>query len=246
MWPNFKVPKSVKWKFAGKRRRTKHYTKEVWCVCVCGKKRWIPVQNLKQEKSRQCHSCSLVQHGSSRTRLYNIWKIMRQRCLNPNSGNYKYYGARGIKVCKQWDSFSNFQVWALSNNYKDHLTIERINVNGHYRPGNCEWIPPSEQANNTTRNVVVDGKNLSQWAKELNVSRSMLQGRYQRGQTGKQLLRPRRKESSKYPGVSFDPTSKQKPWRARSGKNGKVYGLGRFETERQAYNKVRKFKQDEN
>ena len=178
-------------------------------------------------------------HGGSRTRLYNIWKMMKQRCFNPKAPNYSDYGGRGVSVCKAWKaSFSAFRDWAVSSGYRDRLTIERRNVNGGYTPRNCTWIPKARQSDNTRRNVVVGGKNLSQWSRKLGINRGTVQARRRKGDTGKRLLRPRRKESSKYPGVSFDPTSKKKSWRARCGFGGKMYRLGRFATEEQAYEQV--------
>lgn len=240
-WPKFEVPKSIKWKFAGKQRQ-RGYTKEVWCVCVCGTKRWIPIQNLKLRKSKQCTPCSLLTHGGSHSRIYTVWKMLKQRCLNPKSTGYKHYGGRGIKVCKQWLDFSAFRKWALVNGYRDDLTIERKNVNGNYTPRNCTWIPNSEQSNNTRRTHRIDGKNLSQWAVETGLNRGTIQGRLNRGHSGEGLWRPIRKQSSKFPGVSFDCSAIHKPWKARFGNNGKVYRLGRFATEREAHEAYKKAK----
>lgn len=66
---------------------------------------------------------------------------MIARCNNQNRRNYKYYGGRGIQVCKEWlDNFMNFYTWAIKNGYTDNLTIDRINFNNNYEPSNCRWV----------------------------------------------------------------------------------------------------------
>ena len=59
-------------------------------------------------------------HGMCKTKIYYIWKTMRQRCNNPNNSHYQWYGACGISVCKEWnEDFLNFYEWALKNGYKE-------------------------------------------------------------------------------------------------------------------------------
>lgn len=90
-------------------------------------------------------------------RLWHIWNGMKRRCLSTIDLRYHEYGGRGIKICDAWvESFDNFADWALSNGYEDDLTIERIDVNGDYCPGNCTWIPRKEQAFNKRDTIWVD------------------------------------------------------------------------------------------
>lgn len=97
-------------------------------------------------------------HQKSHTKLYSIWRTMRQRCNNPRNREYPNYGGRGIKVCWRWNySFSEFEKWALTHGYKEGLTIDRINVNKGYQPSNCQWITRSE---NSRKSKSIDYFNL--------------------------------------------------------------------------------------
>ena len=93
---------------------------------------------------------------------------MKRRCYNPNYKFYSYYGARGIKMCDDWrNNFVSFQQWALSHDYADNLTLDRIDVNGDYEPLNCRWVTRKIQQNNNRRNrnftINNETKTLAQW-----------------------------------------------------------------------------------
>lgn len=88
-------------------------------------------------------------HGGARTRLYAIWRNMKCRCLHPQHPAYPRYGGRGIRICDEWLDFAEFQRWALSSGYTDKMTIDRIDGDKGYEPGNCQWLTKSEHSTKT-------------------------------------------------------------------------------------------------
>lgn len=128
-------------------------------------------------------------HGMSNHPLYRVRNAMIGRTTNPKDKRYCLYGARGIKVCKEWlDSKTAFFNWALSNGYKKGLSLDRINNNADYCPENCRFVTQKEQNRNTRRNnnITLNGKTMciSDWAKQLGFSHaSVLRLRLKRGWT---------------------------------------------------------------
>jgi len=85
-------------------------------------------------------------HGLWDTPVYRSWCSMLQRCRNPNAPNWEYYGGRGITICDEWLHFEGF--YADMGERPAGLTLDRIDVDGNYEPGNVRWATPKEQRHN--------------------------------------------------------------------------------------------------
>ena len=133
----------------GEAGRTKR-GKITWeCLCDCGKTTVIIGDNLRSGNTLSCgcYGREVVRyanttHGMARTREYNIWEGMKNRCQNKTHPDYPNYGGRGIKVCSRWMSFENF---FFDMGVSHGLSIDRINNDGNYEPSNCRWATASEQ-----------------------------------------------------------------------------------------------------
>lgn len=129
------------------------------CNCTCGNEKSARGSDLKRGSILSCGCWNSERtagknrsHGYSHTRLYRIWQAMHDRTSNPNASNYRYYGGRGIKVCASWTDFEPFLSWAISNGYREDLSIDRYPDNdGNYEPGNCRWATQSQQVRNSRR-----------------------------------------------------------------------------------------------
>jgi hypothetical protein len=133
----------------------------------------------RTNKSQKGSNNGNYKHGGKHSKLYHIWCSMRYRCNNKNLTSYINYGARGIKVCEEWDKdFSNFREWALKNGYIEGLSIDRIDVNGNYEPSNCQWITIDKQCDNKTNTIRIEykgeTKTLKQWSEILEIPRMTL------------------------------------------------------------------------
>lgn len=101
-------------------------------------------------------------------RIKSIHKSMKTRCRNPKAINYCDYGAKGVSICREWESLQVFRRWALANGYENHLTLERIDGNLGYCPDNCRWATMAEQNRNRVNNRVLkafgEEKVMQDWA----------------------------------------------------------------------------------
>lgn len=123
----------------------------------CGKEFELRLSHANRNKSCGCAKGELCAqaktiHGSAhrgkKARLYKIWCKIKERCNNPNSSRYAFYGARGVRMCEQWEEYKEFEEWAVSNGYSENLEIDRKNFTGDYSPTNCRWVTQTENKRN--------------------------------------------------------------------------------------------------
>lgn len=166
------------------------------CFCECGNTIIVQATSLKTGNTKSCGclksdtSRELAgplnrTHGMTRTKTHNTWTSMLQRCYYEGHKSYVDYGGRGITVCHRWMLFENF----LSDmgDRPDGMVIGRINNDGNYEPGNCQWEDWFQQGNNkrTNRRIEVNGKSftLAEWARFAGVNDNTISDRIERGWT---------------------------------------------------------------
>lgn len=128
------------------------YKNHVWeCLCDCGNITHSVGTRLKRGIKKSC-GCLIkdthTKHGKTHTHEYVAWMNMKRRCCDENIRQYKDYGGRGISVCNRWlKSFNNF-IEDMGEKPSSYHSIDRINNDGNYEPGNCRWATKEQQAIN--------------------------------------------------------------------------------------------------
>lgn len=155
----------------------------ITAICECGTERKYRMTRIRRGRVKSCGCIkSEKKHDLCNHKLHGVWVMMRQRCNNPENARYEWYGARGIKVCEEWNnSFLAFYDWALKNGWKEGLQIDRIDNSGNYEPSNCRWATREANMNNTRQNHYITYNNrtmtVTEWSKELGIKRGTLQQR---------------------------------------------------------------------
>ena len=122
----------------------------------CGNEFRTQINSVKNGDTKSCGCYNIkrlrerfIKHGLYKSKLYRIWRNIKDRVLNPKKERYINYGGRGITICEEWkNDFMSFYIWAMENGYSDELSIDRIDNDGNYCPENCRWTTPTIQSRN--------------------------------------------------------------------------------------------------
>lgn len=173
-----------------------------FCRCDCGTIKSLPTIRLTTGKTKSCgclHHDVVVKrettHGKTNTKIYRIWWAMLERCGNLSHASWAHYGGRGISVCERWKTFENF--YADMGDRPEGKTLDRINVNGNYEPGNCRWATHIEQGNNRRNNRFIthngETKTVREWERVFGFETNIIASRLRRGWSEEDALtRPRK------------------------------------------------------
>ncbi len=166
------------------------------CRCDCWLVKSIQLGNLRNLNVRSCwclqkENSRKVTHWVTKTKFYNIYKWIKQRCNDKNHKSYKHYWYRGIK--NLWKTFEDFRN-DMYESYLEHksnnknTSIDRINNNWNYKKSNCNWATMKEQNNNRSSNLIYKWKTVTQWAEELGINRRAIYYKLSRGYSIKKSL----------------------------------------------------------
>jgi hypothetical protein len=164
-----------------------HKKRRLWnCKCDCGNEKTQTYGSLTVNKVKSC-GCLIKEanttHGKSNTKLYSVWHAMLQRCIYKGDQAFKDYGYRGISVCDRWLNFANFL--EDMGHPLEGDSLDRIDVNGDYCKENCRWATAIQQANNRRNNKIIEykgqRKTLSEWARNLGISKAAISYRLKSG-----------------------------------------------------------------
>ena len=183
-----------KWTVIGEVPRRPGAHLRVLVRCACGRECERFVQHLLTGQSTQCRWCRSVTHEATignRSREYRSWESAKQRCHNPSDAGYARYGGRGIVMHPRWRG--DFVA------FRDDMgpcppgrTLDRVDVNGHYEPGNCRWATPLTQARNRRDNLLLtlDGTTLcvTEWAERTGLREDTIRNRAKHGWTDRAAL----------------------------------------------------------
>ena len=170
------------------------------CRCECGKEFVARSVDLRKGRVKSCGCVNRrelinknTKHGYHDHPIYFALSHIKQRCCNPKCAEYQNYGGRGITVCDEWlNNPKSFIDWSIQNGWRKGLTIDRIDNDKGYEPSNCRWVDMNVQENNKRNNHFLEYKGrrltISQWSKEIGISRDSINYRILNGWTIEETL----------------------------------------------------------
>jgi len=174
------------------------------CVCECGASSIATGKNLQSGNTKSCGCLQRearskatqanVKHGMCGTPTYRTWASMLERCNSPKARGYENYGGRGIHVCERWKEFDAFRT--DMGDRPCGRTLDRIDVNGNYEPGNCRWATAKQQSRNTRVNRYVNGVTLAELSESTGIGYTTLRARLEKRPGEDPTARPVRNKSS--------------------------------------------------
>ncbi len=176
-----------RWSVLSFHHRDGNYARHWLCACDCGTRKVVAQYSLHGGLSKSCGCLSVetniarsTTHGRYYTPEHSSWNNMLERCRNPKNAQWKDYGGRGITVCDPWRDFSAFLA-DVGERPSDAHSLDRIDVNGHYEPGNVRWTDRLTQNNNRrdNRRLTYKGQThtVSEWARIVGLTTSSLSQR---------------------------------------------------------------------
>ena len=150
-------------------------------MCDCGNKKVVDMHSLKTGNTKSCGCLRGESHGLSKSKLHTVWRNIKARCNNPNHPEFKHYGGKGVRLCDEWNSFTNFKDWSFSHGYAENLTLDRINNDGIYCPSNCRWADRKTQQRNRSNNVLYNGKTVPELSEMCGIRVGTIYGRLRKG-----------------------------------------------------------------
>lgn len=167
----------------------------VLCKCECGTTLAVRLTNLRTKHTQSCGCLSVellidrgTTHGQAKpgqqSANYRLWCSIKNRTVLGTATASTRYAGRGITLYAPWvDDFISFDTWIRENlgPRQKNYSLDRINNDGNYEPGNLRWATPREQSNNTrrNRNIEFGGKTqtIAQWAREVDLGWATLNAR---------------------------------------------------------------------
>lgn len=175
----------------------------VWrCICDCGNEALVSGSALHSGSTKSC-GCLFIEtarqkglakrtHGMTATPTYRAWSGAKDRCTNAKNKKYHLYGGRGISICPQWERFECF--FADMGIAPLGESLDRIDVDGNYEPGNCRWATQEDQQNNRRNNVIIEyageKMTMANYCKKHGLNSDKVQQRLKRGYTVEEAIKP--------------------------------------------------------